>query len=81
MRVDSQGVNSVRNDKFERRPGCFLRKCVFFYLRMCTIFTVGYWKETGDGAGRRKKQGYRPKITSFFLHIKRLCQRHNRLQL
>lgn len=27
---DSQGVNSVRNDKFERKPKYFLRKRVLF---------------------------------------------------
>ena len=70
---DSQGVNSVRNDTFERKPKYVLRKCVFFIFG-CVPFSQWAIGKSRGSAGRRKKRGYHLRITSFFLHIKRLSE-------
>lgn len=52
MSVDSQGVNSVRNDKFERRPGYFLRKCVFLFVDVYRLQCA-----TGERLGTVQAEG------------------------
>ena len=58
MSVDSQGVNSVRNDKFERRPGYFLRKCVFLFVDVYRLHSA--LLERDWGRCRQKEETGRP---------------------